>query len=186
MALSVDASAAPNTLQEEPAPPLSAADRASCESLKVGALESRKVALLLRAMRRKGCDVDPKTFIRCDSCGPALSGAVHRDEDGYLEVVMCGNRQMSQRAFNIVLTHELVHAYDHCRAQLDWTDLRHHACTEVRAANLSGDCAFVTEFLNTGNLNIVKHHPVRRAAGSCATRCPHSRSAFYSRDTVYT
>jgi inner membrane protease ATP23 len=23
---------------------------------------------------------------------------------------------------------------------MDWMDVRHHACSEVRAANLSGDC----------------------------------------------
>ena len=38
------------------------------------------------------------------------------------------------------LTHELVHAYDHCRAKnLDWTDCQHHACSEIRAAALSGE-----------------------------------------------
>jgi inner membrane protease ATP23 len=40
----------------------------------------------------------------------------------------------------MTLTHELVHAYDHCRAYVDWTNCVHHACSEVRAANLSGDC----------------------------------------------
>ena len=40
----------------------------------------------------------------------------------------------------MTLTHELVHAYDHCRAYVDWSNCVHHACSEVRAANLSGDC----------------------------------------------
>jgi hypothetical protein len=40
----------------------------------------------------------------------------------------------------LTLTHELVHAYDHCRAYVDWSNCVHHACSEVRAANLSGDC----------------------------------------------
>eukprot|EP00976_Prorocentrum_cordatum_P081810 1184559-Prorocentrum_minimum.AAC.4 len=36
-----------------------------------------------------------------------------------------------------VLTHELVHAFDHCRAaDLDWTDCQHHACSEVSALAL--------------------------------------------------
>jgi mitochondrial inner membrane protease ATP23 len=29
------------------------------------------------------------------------------------------------------LTHELVHAYDHCKFDVKWDDLRHHACSEV-------------------------------------------------------
>ena len=32
---------------------------------------------------------------------------------------------------NDTLTHELIHAYDHCRAHLDWNNLQHLACTEV-------------------------------------------------------
>ena len=44
------------------------------------------------------------------------------------------------------LAHELVHAYDDARANVDWFNLTHHACTEIRAANLSGDCTFSREF----------------------------------------
>ncbi len=32
------------------------------------------------------------------------------------------------------LTHELVHMYDHCKFDVDWNNLRHHACTEVCVA----------------------------------------------------
>ena len=32
---------------------------------------------------------------------------------------------------NDVLTHELVHAYDDCRAMVNWEDLDHLACSEV-------------------------------------------------------
>lgn len=46
-----------------------------------------------------------------------------------------------QEEINQALTHELVHAYDHCRAgNLDWTNCQHHACSEIRAAALSGKC----------------------------------------------
>ena len=39
-----------------------------------------------------------------------------------------------------MLAHELIHAYDvHARRNMNWMDLKHHACSEVRAANLS-DC----------------------------------------------
>jgi inner membrane protease ATP23 len=43
------------------------------------------------------------------------------------------------------LAHELLHAFDDCRAAVDWADCGHVACTEVRAANLSGDCDFAVE-----------------------------------------
>jgi len=39
------------------------------------------------------------------------------------------------------MAHELVHAYDHLRFDIDWkTNLKHFACTEIRASNLSGEC----------------------------------------------
>ena len=33
---------------------------------------------------------------------------------------------------NDTLTHELVHAYDYCRVNIDWNNLEHLACTEAR------------------------------------------------------
>ena len=30
------------------------------------------------------------------------------------------------------LVHELVHMYDQCMFRVDWNNLRHHACSEVR------------------------------------------------------
>jgi inner membrane protease ATP23 len=46
---------------------------------------------------------------------------------------------------NDVLTHELIHAYDDCRSTVDWDNLEHLACSEIRAANLSGDCFYWKE-----------------------------------------
>jgi len=44
----------------------------------------------------------------------------------------------SPAALAAVVSHELVHAFDTCRARVDRCE--HLACTEVRAANLSGEC----------------------------------------------
>lgn len=40
----------------------------------------------------------------------------------------------------------MVHWFDHCRFLVDWSNLRHHACSEIRAASLSGDCGWAREF----------------------------------------
>jgi hypothetical protein len=29
------------------------------------------------------------------------------------------------------IVHEMIHAFDHCRFDVKWLDLRHHACSEV-------------------------------------------------------
>lgn len=52
---------------------------------------------------------------------------------------------LNQAEWTRSVTHELIHAYDHCRAKVEATNCSHIACTEVRAANLSGDCDFGVE-----------------------------------------
>jgi hypothetical protein len=50
-----------------------------------------------------------------------------------LQVILCHNRLSTYKEVELALAHELVHAYDFCRASnLDLTNCNHHACTEVR------------------------------------------------------
>lgn len=57
---------------------------------------------------------------------------------------------LTQHVWTRGMSHELVHAYDDCRVAVDRNDLRHIACTEIRAANLSGDCDFSEEISRSG------------------------------------
>lgn len=62
---------------------------------------------------------------------------------------------------------EMVHAYDHLRFRLNWRDdLRHAACTEIRASSLSGECRWSREFFTRGQLKLTQQHQecVRRRA----------------------
>ena len=77
-----------------------------------------------------------------------------------LQLVLCENNVYSQGHMNDTLTHELVHAYDHCRAKVDWDKLEHLACSEVRAANLSGECFFWKETFARLKFGWRKHHQV--------------------------
>ena len=46
---------------------------------------------------------------------------------------MCHNYLCHRADIERALIHELIHAYDHCRASdMEWGDCRHHACSEVR------------------------------------------------------
>lgn len=48
------------------------------------------------------------------------------------QIVVCSNHMNIQDEVNQVVIHELIHAYDDCRAaNLDWTNCAHHACSEV-------------------------------------------------------
>lgn len=93
-------------------------------------------------MERKGCPT-PREFFRVEECGESTTGGFRPGEG----VTLCRNNLYGGRDVDDLLAHELVHAYDHCRAKdLDWAKCEHHACSEVRAAALSGDCDFGNEF----------------------------------------
>lgn len=56
------------------------------------------------------------------------------------QIAICSNHLLTgtQGEVDQILTHELVHAYDHCRAaNLDWSNCQHHACSEVCGRFLS-------------------------------------------------
>lgn len=51
----------------------------------------------------------------------------------FLQIVLCQNNIHQQSHMTRVVTHELIHAFDHCRAHVDWfNNYRHLACSEVR------------------------------------------------------
>lgn len=38
---------------------------------------------------------------------------------------------MNKKHMEDTLVHEMIHAFDNCRFDVKWDDLRHHACSEV-------------------------------------------------------
>ncbi|OXB63449.1 UNVERIFIED_CONTAM: hypothetical protein H355_010712 [Colinus virginianus] len=49
-----------------------------------------------------------------------------------LHIVLCQNNIRHQSHMNRVVAHELIHAFDHCRAHVDWfKNVKHLACSEV-------------------------------------------------------
>jgi len=142
-------------------------DRYRCSELVEQALEKcPKVAKLREALLRLGRDV-PITCMHCPEAKPGQSQVA----GGYMtdsgKIIMCQNwaAQMPDEVPNTI-AHELIHAYDDARTKLDWTNLVHHACTEIRAANLSGDCTFGRE-LNRSKLNPLN---IRKSGQSCIRR----------------
>ena len=67
------------------------------------------------------------------SVAPSAVPLQHPQLQSLWQVVICHNRLGSRQEIETALVHELVHAYDHCRAaNLDWNNCEHHACSEVR------------------------------------------------------
>ncbi|KAJ8046535.1 Mitochondrial inner membrane protease ATP23-like [Holothuria leucospilota] len=123
------------------------------------------VKFMLEAMKNAGCEVSVDEHIVCEPCdsNTRLSGGFDPEAK---QIIICENKSTSERVVSRLLTHELIHAYDHCRIDIDWTNLSHVACSEIRAANLSGECSFISENLYGRSFGIKKHHQdcVRRHA----------------------
>ena len=69
-------------------------------------------------------------------------------------MIICHNQLQAYADVESTLAHELVHAYDNCRRPgMNWDDCEQHACSEIRAANLSGDCTLMQEVLR-GNVQM--------------------------------
>lgn len=73
------------------------------------------------------------------------------------QIILCQNRLLSKQHMEDTMTHEMIHAFDNCTAKVNWNDCLHVACSEIRAASLSGDCKFTRE-LRRGILGFSKHH----------------------------
>jgi mitochondrial inner membrane protease ATP23 len=85
------------------------------------------------------------------------------------------------------LSHELVHAFDQCRAHIKWNNLVQHACTEIRASALSGECDIAQE-INRGKVmfNIAGKHQdcVKRRAELSVAMNPHCASKEKAAEAV--
>nr|XP_031363763.1 mitochondrial inner membrane protease ATP23 homolog isoform X1 [Lonchura striata domestica] len=99
--------------------------------------------LLLEALKQSGCTVFNDRHFSCENCDGCVSGGF---DAATSQIVLCQNNIRQQSHMNRVVTHELIHAFDHCRAHVDWfKNVKHLACSEIRAANLSGDCTLMNE-----------------------------------------
>ncbi|KAE8447922.1 Mitochondrial inner membrane protease atp23 [Mollisiaceae sp. DMI_Dod_QoI] len=73
-------------------------------------------------------------------------------------ILLCANEMRDRKHLEDTLAHEMVHAWDHLRWKLDWADLRHAACSEIRASSLSGECRWMREFWTRSNWTLTQQH----------------------------
>ncbi|KXZ48995.1 hypothetical protein GPECTOR_24g285 [Gonium pectorale] len=81
------------------------------EAVDYGLAADRPVRTLIDAMTKLGCPVDRSAFhvLRCDA---AVGGGFAPGHG----VILCHNRLHTRREVWNAMAHELIHAYDHCRA----------------------------------------------------------------------
>lgn len=109
---------------------------------------------MFNSLSNAGCPIDPEKFIKCKPCGELMAGSYFTEQDG---ITVCEDRIGGKKHIEAAVLHELIHAYDHCRVKVDWNNCVHHACSEIRASNLSGECRYTKE-LQRGQFAFRKHY----------------------------
>ncbi|KAL8704616.1 MAG: hypothetical protein Q9201_002202 [Fulgogasparrea decipioides] len=119
------------------------ADCAKCEKHRDYLLQYSPIIRFMRQnINKLGADLHDEN-IRCRRCYTQQSGGFDKDYG----IMLCANNLQNQGHVEDTLAHEMVHAYDHLRFQVQWEgNLRHAACTEIRASTLSGECRWLREF----------------------------------------
>jgi inner membrane protease ATP23 len=149
-------------------------ERLRCESyVKRYLNNSPMVRFLIDALQRSSASQGNDTHcavpqIRCVPCpeSVAATGTFEPDRG----IILCQNFIDNGLQAEDTLSHELIHAFDNCRVDFDAQNCRHLACTEIRAANLSGDCRWSRELFrgklweNGGKLAAQHQACVRRRA----------------------
>ncbi|KAG0723461.1 Mitochondrial inner membrane protease ATP23 [Chionoecetes opilio] len=116
-------------------------DKIKCEkNVWYCAQSSPLVKLMLSALKSSGCEVDLERHVSCEVCDVTVSGGYDSELN---QIVVCQNTARSEGLTQGVMTHELIHMFDYCRNKLDFKNIDHLACTEIRAANLA-HCSFVS------------------------------------------
>lgn len=106
-------------------------ERASCERKVMSVMQrSNELKLLVGAMKKYGCNFRLSRHVSCELCDGCHGGF---DPDTK-QIVICQNSGSSERRIMATMMHEMIHMFDYCRAEFDFDNLDHVACSEVSYA----------------------------------------------------
>lgn len=132
-------------------------DKVRCERHVYSCIKnSPLVKLMLGALKSSGCPVDIRRHISCEVCDVSVTGGYDPELN---QIVVCQNVATKEGIVQGILAHEMIHMFDYCRNKLDFKNLDHLACTEIRAANLT-HCSFLSAFYqgDASPFNIKQRH----------------------------
>ncbi|XP_034952471.1 mitochondrial inner membrane protease ATP23 homolog [Chelonus insularis] len=98
------------------------------------------VKLMMGALKSSGCSMDLRRHFSCEECDPSVTGGYDPEMN---QIVICQNSSKSKGMIASVLVHEMIHMFDYCKNNLDFKNIDHVACTEIRAANFTY-CSFLS------------------------------------------
>lgn len=82
---------------------------------------------MAKHLARHGVTVDSSNLI-CHPCNKERAGGFSPELQ---EILLCQDGFIDKKHMEDTIVHELIHLYDHAKFKVDWTDLRHVACSEV-------------------------------------------------------
>ncbi|XP_057802620.1 mitochondrial inner membrane protease ATP23-like isoform X1 [Salvia miltiorrhiza] len=136
-----------------PPPPISETMTvAECEDFIKESLRNPTVRFLKEHLEKSGCSIGTN-FVRAVNCKERIAGRYVRGSG----IDVCSNNLEFNDEVQQVIIHELIRAYDDCRANFDCNDCVHLTCSEIRANQLSGDCHYKRELLR-GHVKSMKGH----------------------------
>ena len=126
---------------------------------------------------------------QCQRSFADLQNQLKAEKDGQSElklvpeIFLCQNNMRGESHAHLTMAHELIHAVDLCRTNMDpLHNCVQMACTEIRAENLSGECSFWNE-ATTGRIqNFPKHgqNCVKRRAALSLKANPNCRERAHA------
>ncbi|ORE09022.1 hypothetical protein BCV72DRAFT_224291 [Rhizopus microsporus var. microsporus] len=123
-----------------------------CEVWKENLLKnSPPVRFMVDELKKIKKEVTKDDFL-CLPCDETRSGGFSPTA-----IILCYNRLPEKKMQEHTMVHEMVHMYDNTKFKVDWTNLKHQACSEIRAASLSGDCKWTRE-IRRGFFRFTKQH----------------------------
>lgn len=104
-------------------------------------IKNSMVNNLLDSISSLGCEI-PKDFFSCIKCeeknisGGFIQPSTVNSTAYNPKLLMNESVDISKKVFETTIIHELIHAYDICRAKTDAQNCQHNACMEIRASAL--------------------------------------------------
>ncbi|CAF1141589.1 unnamed protein product [Adineta ricciae] len=101
---------------------------------------NQSIRQLLNVLSTYGCPFDFDRHLTCETTDRNLRGGFHQS---LCQIVLYPENIQSTDELCTIFEHELVHALDYCRAEIDFANPYHLACTEIRAASLTDQCSLL-------------------------------------------
>ncbi|MCJ1464212.1 Mitochondrial inner membrane protease atp23 [Pseudocyphellaria aurata] len=154
-----------------------------CEKHRDSLLQFSPIIRFMRQnINKLGGDMNADN-IRCRRCYSWQAGGF----DPNYGILICANHVKRKAHVETTIAHEMVHAYDHLRFKMQWqNNLRHAACTEIRASALSGECRWTEEFFSRFNFKVTQQHQecVRRRAALSVKNRPECKDDVHAAKMV--